>query len=111
MVAQTTFEFNYKIIKMKSQNRLNYGALTDFSKALNDMVGDKTGRTVSHRTASGLKKIFKVEEMSNDDAEHIVHAGMAAAGILVSSKDENLMATGALLGLGLFICYQEGKRF
>ena len=87
----------------------NYGALTDLSKALNEMFGDSTGRTVSNRTAHGFKQVFNSPGMDEDTAEAIVHTGMAGAALLLRSPDEGHRATGLLLTLGLFICYQNGK--
>jgi|GEM_PF-1525393 len=87
----------------------NYGALTDFSKALNESFGDMTGRTVTNRTAQGFKQVFNSPDMEEDTAEQIVHAGMAGAALLLSSPEEGHKATGALLSLALFICYQSGK--
>lgn len=91
------------------QRKPNYGALTDFSKALNESLGDTTGRTVTNRTVQGFKQVFNSPDMEEDTVEHIVHAGMAGAALLLSSPDEGHKATGALLSLALFICYQSGK--
>jgi len=93
----------------QSSQRSNYGFLTDFSKSLNDFFGDSSGRTVSHRTAQGFRHLFKAGEIDNEDAEHIVHASMIAAGACLKSKDEGIQTTGALLAFGLILCYQAGK--
>lgn len=90
------------------QQRPNYGALTDFSKALNNLLGDQTGRTISYRTAQGFRKVFNATQLNEEDAEHIIHIGMVTAGTLIRSKDESQQTTGFLLSLTLFICYQAG---
>jgi hypothetical protein len=89
--------------------KTNYGAFTDFSRALNDILGDKSGRSVSYRTAQGFRNLFNVREIEDENAEHIVHAGMLTAGALLHSKDEGSRTTGALLSFALFLCYQAGK--
>lgn len=89
--------------------KTNYGAFTDFSRALNDMLGDKSGRSVSHRTAQGFKNLFNATDIDEENAEHIVHVGMVTAGALLHSKDEGAKTTGALLSFALFLCYQVGK--
>lgn len=91
------------------RRRRNYGTLTDFSKALNESLGDQTGRTITNRTAQGFKEVFNSLEMDEETAEDIVHAGMVGAAALLSSPNEGHKATGALLSLALFICYQSGK--
>lgn len=90
------------------QQRPNYGALTDFSKALNNLLGDQTGRTISNRTAQGFRNVFNTNQLDEGDAEHIVHIGMVTAGTLIRSNDEFQQTTGFLLSLTLFICYQAG---
>lgn len=86
----------------------NYGALTEGSKLLNEILGDKSGRTVSRRTAQGFKNTFGLNEMSDDKAEDIVHVGMIASGGLLASKSRGAKAAGLLLALGLFVAYQNG---
>lgn len=89
--------------------KTNYGALTEISKNFNQAFGDRSGRSISLRSAHGFKKVFKAHDMSDDDAEHIVHGGMVAATYLLNSKDDGAKFTGVLLSFGLFIFYQEGK--
>jgi hypothetical protein len=88
----------------------NYGPLTGLSKGLNKMLGDTSGRTVSMRTALGMKKLLKGNNMSNAEAEFIVHGGMAATYGLLKSSSDNAKIIGALVGFGLFICYLEGNK-
>lgn len=88
----------------------NYGLLTDASKAINEALGDKTGRTVSMRTAHGFKNTFNLNETMDDNtAEDIVHAGMVASAALLVNKNDGAKIAGALLLLGLIGCYQNGK--
>ena len=86
----------------------NYGILTDISKTLNKNLGDSTGRTVSRRTAQGLQKSLN-KSISNDTAEDVVHAGMVATAMMISSENENTKLGGILIGLGLLALYQKGK--
>ena len=94
---------------LQPQPPANYGALTAFSKALNQGFGDTTGRTVSVRTAYGFMNLFKAHSVGPDGAEFIVHSGMVAAGALLKSKDEGAQIAGIVLSLALFICYHAGK--
>ncbi len=88
----------------------NYGALTDLSKAANELLGDKSGRTVSMRTAHGFKNVFNLnDEMTDNTAEDIVHAGMLASVALLSSKNDGAKIGGLFLALSLAACYQNGK--
>jgi hypothetical protein len=96
-------------MKYYYRRKTNYGALTDFSKALNEGFGDNSGRTITNRTAQGFKDVFNTQDMDEETAEVIVHTGMASAALLLNSPDEGHKATGALLSLALFICYQSGK--
>jgi len=93
--------------QLKSQR--DYGALSELSKSINYSLGDRSGRSVSMRTAQGFKKSFKLENMHEDDAEDIVHIGMIATSTLVSSKDDNAKFVGLLLGLALGVWYSNGK--
>jgi hypothetical protein len=88
---------------------INYGVLTDMSKSLNGLLGDKSGRTVSRRTTQGFKKAFNLDKIDDEDAEDIVHAAMISTGLLLVSKNDNLKIFGALLLAGLFACYHNGK--
>jgi hypothetical protein len=89
--------------------RSNYGPLTDFSRTLNLTLGDQSGRTVSTRTAYGFINLFSTTGLDIEEAEHIVHGGMVAAGVLLKSKDQGAQVTGFLLSLTLFLCYHAGK--
>jgi hypothetical protein len=95
-----------KIIKWKPES--NYGALTDISKDLNAFLGDKSGRTVSRRTAHGLKNGLNLD-MDDDAAETIVHGGMIATTTLLKSKDETSNGIGFLLLAALVACYVKGE--
>jgi hypothetical protein len=98
---------NAKLIHLRKEE--NYGIITDISKDLNSAFGDKSGRTVSRRTAQGLKKSLDIQHIDDDSAEHIVHAGMALSTILLKSKDETSNGIGILLFAGLLGCYLKGK--
>jgi len=87
----------------------NYGALTILSKQINHDLGDRSSRTVSRRTADGFRKSFKLNLMSGDDAEDIVHIMMILAPALLRQKSDFSKAIGILLFAGLVGCYAEGK--
>jgi hypothetical protein len=95
-----------KQLTLKSER--DYGFLSEASKSLNYAFGDKSGRSISMRTAQGFKNTFKLEEMHEDTAEDIVHAGMVASSFLIKSEDEGKKLIGFLLGLGLLYCYHNG---
>lgn len=93
--------------KISTYNR-DYGILTDGSKSLNRLFGDKSGRTVSLRTAQGFKTTFKLDTMSDETAEDIVHGGMLLSAGLLASKNQGAKIAGLLLALGLFTAYHNG---
>lgn len=92
------------------EDKNDYGVLTDFSKELNLILGDKSGRSVSRRTAHGIKSSFKLRDMSDEKAEGIAHGAMVASAGMLASKSEGAKACGFLLLIGLLACYQDGKR-
>jgi hypothetical protein len=87
----------------------NYGVSTEMSKSLNELLGDKSGRTVSRRTTQGFKKAFDIKNMDDENTEDIVHAAMISTGLLLASKNDNAKIFGVLLLAGLIACYQIGK--
>lgn len=93
----------------KRITKSDYGVLTDMSKSLNELFGDSSGRTVSRRTTHGFKQAFNIKELSDDNAEHIVHGAMISSGLLLTSKNNNSKIFGLLLLAGLVACYQIGK--
>lgn len=95
-----------KVVKL---NERNYGALTDVSKSLNYLLGDRSNRTVSMRTANGFKNTFRLSDMDDNEAEDIVHSGMIASGLLLLAKNDGLKVCGLLLSFVLLVCYQNGK--
>lgn len=80
-----------------------------FSADLNRTLGDTTGRTVSMRTAHGLKRLLNLNEMSDNVAEGIVHVGMVAIPPLMVSKNADNKLMGIILSIWLIGCYQNGK--
>jgi len=97
---------------MNSQNftekHRDYGVLSDLSKSTNYLLGDKSGRSVSMRTAHGLKNTL-APNISDNAAEDIVHIGMIASGGLVFCKNDNAKLLGCLLLLLLILSYQAGR--
>lgn len=95
-----------------STSTRNYGMLTDISKGINYRLGDRSGRTVSMRTAHGLKALTN-SSMSDDVAEDVTHLMMiGVAGILISSngrKNQGLLVLSVLLLMALFFSYYAGK--
>ena len=96
-----------KMMLLKSER--DYGILSEVSKAINNTLGDETGRSVSMRTAQGFKKSFNLNDMHEDTAEDIVHLGMVATLALAKSKNDNAKLLGLLLGIGLTVCYWNGE--
>lgn len=87
----------------------NYGVLTDVSKVGNEILGDTSGRSISMRTAHGMKRMFNQHLMSDNDAEDLTHAIMATTGFLLASKKENLKVAGVFLLFGILAMYFNGK--
>ncbi len=89
----------------------NYGVLTEVSKGINRSLGDTSERTVSRRTAHGLKNTTGVYQMDDDAAEVIIHLGMILSGLLLclSIKDRRLLIGAAILIVILILLYQAGK--
>lgn len=86
----------------------DYGALSDLSKSANYLLGDKSGRSISMRTAHGFKRTF-APNISDNAAEDIVHVGMIASGRLLCSENDNAKLGGGLLLLLLIANYHAGK--
>lgn len=97
-----------KIIKTNSRPR-NFGALSTISKELNSSFGDRTGRSISMRTAHGFKNTFNLNDMDDNTAEDIVHGIMTLTPVLLSKKNDAANAVGVLLLAGLVGCYLNGK--
>lgn len=89
----------------------NYGLLTDVSKAVNLALGDQTSRTVSVRTAHGLKNTLNLDNLSDNNAEDVAHLMMAIAPALSYRKNELSKALGIALFILLFIFYFNGNRY
>jgi hypothetical protein len=98
-----------EVIPFYLKSQTEYPGLTDVSKAMNELLGDTTGRTVSRRTAHGFRRVFNTPDMHEDKAEGIVHGGMITTVVLLKSKDEGAKLLGLLLLLGLGALYLEGK--
>jgi len=97
-----------KKTKRYDNGEKNYGLPSDMSRAANKFLGDDSGRSISLRTAHGLKKSLDLN-ISDDAAVNLTHAGMLATGLLMASKNSALR-TGGLCLLGGFVAlYQNGK--
>lgn len=93
------------------QSERNFGVFTDMSKGLNWLLGDSTGRTISLRTAHGIKNSFGLTIMSDLRAEKIAHGLMIASFAGLASQaywKKTLGVTGVVI---LIIFYQMGKPF
>jgi len=98
-----------KLPVSQTKSKQNYGVLTDISKEFNTFFGDRTGSSVSRRTAHGLKRGLDLRNVDDNSAEFIVHAGMVATGALLKSKDETSKGIGIFLGAALWACYLNGE--
>lgn len=87
----------------------NFGALTDVSKGINRALGDESGRTVSRRTAAGLRKSINTPKMHIDTAEDIAHLGMLFVAGAIFSKDKRAVNGALIVLLLLFVFYHVGK--
>jgi hypothetical protein len=95
---------------MNKTKEIDYGILSDISKGANcNLFGDCSDSTISRRTTKGFKKILNLNDknISDQNAEHIVHAAMIGTAACLFSKSSNKKVTGSFILLGLFICYQS----
>jgi len=95
---------------MKNKNEIDYGVLSDVSKELNcNLFGDCTGSTISRRTTKGFKNVFNLDDndISDQNAEHIVHGAMIGTIACLTSKKENSTLSGLLLLAGLAYLYHN----
>lgn len=92
-----------------TKTKRDFGKLTDVSKDLNQMFGDKSGRTISMRTTHGFKDAFNLHEMHDEDAEDLVHGLMVLTPILLKQESETANAVGVVLLASLVGCYLQGK--
>lgn len=96
--------------KMSKTKEIDYGILSDISKGANcNLFGDCSGATISRRTTKGFKNTLNLtdRDISDQNAEHIVHAAMIGTAACLFSESSNKRTIGAFLLLGLFICYQN----
>ncbi len=89
--------------------RSNYGSLTELSRSLNESLGDRSGRTISYRTAQGVIRILNANGVSENTAEDLAHIGMFATALLLKSRYKKERRNGQWLLLSLFICYHAGR--
>ena len=96
---------------MNSNNEVDYGILSDISKELNcNLLGDCSGSSISRRTTKGFKRAFNLDEtISDQNAEHVVHAAMLGTAACFASKNENAKIGGLLMLAGLVLFYQNGN--
>lgn len=102
-------------IQTPQKSTRNFGVGTEISKGINEALGDTSGRTVSRRTAHGLKKILDKPEMHDDVAEDIVHGGMIGALLILLSggqrRNNFMLGLLVFLLIVLFIFYHIGKNY
>lgn len=98
---------------MKNNDEIDYGFLSDVSKDLNcNLLGDCAGSTISRRTTRGFKKSFGLDNntITDQNAEHIIHAAMLGVVTCFSSRTEKATIGGILMLAGLIYFYQKGDR-
>lgn len=95
------------------RKEMDYGVLSDVSRDLNCVVGDCRGITISRRTTKGFKRAFNLDDsqLSDENAEHIIHAAMVGTVACFSSKEakKNGSIAGVLMLASLIFFYQKGK--
>ncbi len=94
------------------RKEIDYGVLSEVSRDLNcNLIGDCSGTTISRRTTKGFKKAFNLDDrqISDQDAEHIVHIAMVGMATCFVSRNNNAPIAGFLLLASLFIFYQNGE--
>ena len=107
--------FNFALNKKNKMStkvkKSNYGIWTEMSKEVNKAFGDNSGRTVSRRTTHGFKKTLKLSDhnISDENAEHIVHGAMISSAVLLANKNKGAKITGLVIFVGLIGLYHAGK--
>ena len=102
------FRLNHRQVAAEEVPRIRtYGKATQLSKKLNFILGDKTNRSVSMRTAHGYMRILKAERMNEDRAEDIVHGIMVLVLFLLITQNISL---GVFVIINLAILYHIGKK-
>ena len=97
---------------MSKNKEIDYGILSDVSRNANcNILGDCEGSTISRRTTRGFKKAFNLQDadISDQNAEHIVHLAMVGTAACVTSKKDDDKIGGLLLLASLAYFYQKGK--
>lgn len=95
---------------MDNNYEIDYGILSDVSKGINcNLFGDCSGSTISRRTTKGFKKAFSLDDtnISDQNAEHIVHAAMIGTAACLTAKKETRTLGGFLLLASLVFFYQN----
>ena len=95
---------------MKKNKEIDYGILSDVSKELNcNLFFDCSGSTISRRTTKGFKNVFNLDDndISDQNAEHIVHGVMIGSAVCLASKKENSTIIGLLLLASLVFLYHN----
>ena len=96
---------------MDYKEEINYGVLSDVSRNLNcNLFDDCAGSTISRRTTRGFKEAFGLDDetITDENAEHIVHAAMLGTAACFASKKEAGIIGGILMLAGLIFFYQNG---
>ncbi|MEM6260901.1 MAG: hypothetical protein AAGI38_00225 [Bacteroidota bacterium] len=91
-------------------SEINYGVLSHVSRELNcNVLGDCSGSTISRRTTKGFKRAFNLTDhtISDQNAEHIVHAAMLGTVVCLFSKNKGAIVIGILLLLALIFFYKR----
>lgn len=78
------------------------------SKELNLLFGDKTGRSISRRTAHGFKNVTGLK-ITSRESEVIMHGAMLASAAGLSSKNPTVRTLGGIGATALFLLYHAGK--
>lgn len=89
--------------------RKNFGVWTELSKSVNRFFGDNSGRTVSRRTAQGMKEVFNRHDINDRSAEKITHVGMIATLGMILSRNKDVRNLGFIMLFVLIGVYLIGK--
>ncbi len=84
-----------------------YDKLTDVSRAINRILGDDTGRSVTVRVGDG---VFNATNGQIDLTGEETHAIMGLGLGMLVSRNRDLQVVGSCIAFGLVLAWHAGKR-
>jgi len=86
--------------------RLDYGLVNEISRAGNELLGDRTGRTITQRTQDGM---YNLTNGLFDPSGETMHGVMLSAFGGLVSKNKGAVALGIVCAIIVLLCWLAGK--